>query len=382
MAQYEQSKLPGQRSSNLELYRILVMLLIVAHHYVVNSGLTAASGPIYSQLLSLRSQAVLVAGAFGKTGINCFLMITGYYMCRSQITLRKFFKLIFQIQLYKVVIYLIFLAAGRETLSPLRLVKLLLPAAGMATGFVSCFIIFYLCIPFLNILIHHMNQRQHFALLAVLLLSYTGLALIPTVSISMNYVTWFCIPYLIAAYIRLYPGKRNGDTAFWGWLTVASFALSVLSVPFFSLLRTYSSAFTPYYLLSDANRLLAVTNSVCLFQFFRNLHIPHSRTINALGGAAFGVLMIHANSEAMREWLWKDLLHNTAVFSTPWLPVHLLLSTLGIYAVCAAIDLLRIRLIERPALKLWDRAEPNLLVWWKNKEQQLSKLLHFKEELP
>lgn len=29
-----------RRSSNLELYRIIVMLLIVAHHYVVNSGLT------------------------------------------------------------------------------------------------------------------------------------------------------------------------------------------------------------------------------------------------------------------------------------------------------------------------------------------------------
>lgn len=28
------------RSSNLELYRIIVMLLIVAHHYVVNSELT------------------------------------------------------------------------------------------------------------------------------------------------------------------------------------------------------------------------------------------------------------------------------------------------------------------------------------------------------
>ena len=28
-----------ERSSNLELYRIIVMLSIVAHHYVVNSGL-------------------------------------------------------------------------------------------------------------------------------------------------------------------------------------------------------------------------------------------------------------------------------------------------------------------------------------------------------
>lgn len=30
---------PKVRNSNLELYRILVMLAIVAHHYVVNSGL-------------------------------------------------------------------------------------------------------------------------------------------------------------------------------------------------------------------------------------------------------------------------------------------------------------------------------------------------------
>ncbi len=33
-----------QRDSNLELYRIIVMLLIVAHHYVVNSGLITQVG--------------------------------------------------------------------------------------------------------------------------------------------------------------------------------------------------------------------------------------------------------------------------------------------------------------------------------------------------
>lgn len=28
----------GKRDSNLELYRIIVMLLIVSHHFVINSG--------------------------------------------------------------------------------------------------------------------------------------------------------------------------------------------------------------------------------------------------------------------------------------------------------------------------------------------------------
>ena len=33
------NKFGGGRSSNIELFRILSMLMIVAHHYVVNSGL-------------------------------------------------------------------------------------------------------------------------------------------------------------------------------------------------------------------------------------------------------------------------------------------------------------------------------------------------------
>lgn len=42
------------RRSNLELYRIIVMLLIVAHHYVVNSGLTdvMAENPLSSKSLT------------------------------------------------------------------------------------------------------------------------------------------------------------------------------------------------------------------------------------------------------------------------------------------------------------------------------------------
>lgn len=42
-----------QRNSNLELYRIIVMLLIVCHHYVVNSGLMVEleNGPITAKSL-------------------------------------------------------------------------------------------------------------------------------------------------------------------------------------------------------------------------------------------------------------------------------------------------------------------------------------------
>ena len=76
------------------------MLAIVAHHYVVNSGLTAADGPIYADPLSGASIFLLLFGAWGKIGINCFVMITGYFMCESHITVRKFVKLIFEVMFY------------------------------------------------------------------------------------------------------------------------------------------------------------------------------------------------------------------------------------------------------------------------------------------
>ncbi len=68
------------RDSNLELFRIITMLLIVAHHYVVNSGLTAPDGPIFAEPLSSDSLYLLLIGAWGKIGINCFVLITGYFI--------------------------------------------------------------------------------------------------------------------------------------------------------------------------------------------------------------------------------------------------------------------------------------------------------------
>ena len=51
------------RDSNLELFRIITMLLIVAHHYVVNSGLMDADGPILMSPMSSQSLFLLLFGA-------------------------------------------------------------------------------------------------------------------------------------------------------------------------------------------------------------------------------------------------------------------------------------------------------------------------------
>lgn len=339
-----------QRSSNLELYRIVCMLMIVAHHYVVNSGLFAEDGPLLQDHTSGNSLFLTLFGAWGKTGINCFLMITGYFMCTSQITLRKFIKLMGQIYLYHWLLYPILLIAGYETLSPIRLLKLAMPVWSFEHNFTSCFVGFWLTIPFLNILIRHMTKRQHELLLLLLLGFYTILGTIPEFNVSFNYVTWFCVIYMIASYIRLYPHPLLNRKQLWGWLTLATVLTAMLSIVGMHILLGHKVAKIAYYFVSDSNRFLAVAIGVTSFLWFKNLDIKYNKFINAFGAGTFGVLLIHANSNGMRQWLWMDTvdtLGHYATLSTTEMAFYSIAVVLTIFIVCNLIDQLRIATLER-----------------------------------
>ena len=147
----------GVRSSNLELYRIIVMLLIIAHHYVVNSGLTDVMS---ENILSYNTLFYSIMGAWGKTGINCFVLITGYFMCKSRITLRKFLKLFLAMITYSIICLIFFLLLGYKPLGLLAMIYAAIPLMNITSDFSSCFVVFYLCIPFLNILLNNITKKH------------------------------------------------------------------------------------------------------------------------------------------------------------------------------------------------------------------------------
>lgn len=336
------------RHSNLELYRIITMLLIVAHHYVVNSGLMDANGPIYSNLLSGKSIFYLLFGAWGKTGINCFVLITGYFMCKSQITVKKFVKLLAEVMFYRIVIWLIFLLSGYEAFSVGGFLKMILPISSVQTNFVGCYLIFFLFIPFLNTLIHHLDERKHLLLLGLCAFTYIFFGTFHKV--TMNYVSWFMVLYVIGAYIRMYPKNWFDKTGLWGGLTALSLAVSMLSIISCAWFGDKFGLDDVYSFVQDSNTFLAVTNGICSFLFFKNLKVPQSKFINTVAASTFGVLLIHANSDTMRQWLWKDTLNNVGAYNMPYYALHAIGSVLLIFTVCIVIDHLRIRFLERPLL--------------------------------
>ena len=341
-----------QRNSNLELFRIFVMLSIIAHHYVVNSGVWNEIQAIEPTMNSL---FYYLFGMWGKTGINCFVLITGWFMCTSQITLRKFLKLLLEIEFYKIIIGIIFILVGKESFSSEWLLGLL-PVRNIKTGFVSSFLLFFLLIPFLNILVRNMTQKQHMLLMALLFFLYTILSTVPVFSVDMNYVSWFCVLFVYASFMRMYdfPFKENNKT--WLGLSLLCILVSIASV---ILIRFSPRRINPYWFVSDSNKLMALWTAICLFNFFRTLKMPNCRFVNEVAATTFGVLLIHANSDTMRMWLWGEYFDNVGHMYISHYAIRAIVVVLLVFAVCSCIDYLRIKLLEKPLLAFYDKIVGN-----------------------
>lgn len=328
-----------ERNSNIELLRIFAIIIIIAHHFVFHSGfwtIPELLGNVPPAVESKSDWFLLALGWGGKMAINIFLLITGYFMCLSNITFKKFLKLFGEMVFYKLGIFLILLCCGAVAFSVTSLIRAMVPVGSITTDFLSCYLFFFLLIPFINKLIHAINKTEHAALLALLIGIYSVWGSLSYVTVTFNYVSWFTVVYLIGAYIRLYPAKAFDSKILTGFAMALCLALSWGTIPFCG-----------YYLSIDCNRILAVLTSVSMFLFFKNLDLGCNRVVNAIASTTLGVLLIHDNGY-MRERLWTQYLHCAQYRSSENVILYSLAVVLSIYAVCVVIDLLRQFILERP----------------------------------
>lgn len=349
-----------ERDSSIELFRIITMLCIVAHHYVVNSGVMGEFN--LNAIAEERSLFELLFGWGGKTGINCFVLITGFFMCTSSITLKKFLKLFLEIEFYRVIIYFIFVQTGYTTISFRGVLDAFLPVFSIWAGFIGSYLVFFLFIPFLNLLIQSMNEKQHRMLIGLCLLVGTVPQTFMNADSVFTYPCWFMVLYFIASYIRIYPKDIYNNKRLWGFATVGMLLLSWISVIILTHLLQRGGTLSSYHLVSDSNKILAVSTAVCAFLFFKNLKLKYHAVINTIASSSFGVLLIHANSDTMRQWLWGDLLKVAQAYHTRYFMLHAVLSVAGVFLVCTVIDQIRIRFIEKPFFRWYDKAAQKKIV--------------------
>jgi len=335
-----QSTGPQLRNSNIELLRIVAMFFIVAHHAVWNSGVT----DVYDwNALPARMQFLQLWSAWGKTGINVFVLISAYFMCASSLTLRRFMKVFLEAKFYAVVCYVVLLVGGYEVVTGKRLFMLAFSLIrDVNVGFTGTFLALYLLVPFLNSLVKALPRKSLLLLIGVLVVIYTGNATFFFHQEAYSELGWYVTLYFIGAYLRLYPldwMKSRWVTGF-GLLSSLFLACGAILAIDHSGLWHYV---TPYYFTNNCQCLLSLTIAVLAVLWFANIDIGHRPIVNTVASCTFGIFLIHTASDAMRTWLWRDLFDMAGHATGPLCKVvfYFVAVNIVVFFACALIDLIR-----------------------------------------
>ncbi|WP_061962839.1 acyltransferase [Demequina aurantiaca] len=337
-----------QRNSVIEVYRILAMLAIVSYHYGVHGGVLGSAEPGDAE------RFLTGYSTMGKWGVDAFVLIGAYFMAQSTFRWRGLRSILIQVWSTSwmiLVVALIWLPDRVDTETTWRAI---FPVATEFYWFVTIYVMLMILSPFINLLVKAMTQRQHLTLIAILLVAWSLLSVIPDVKLGANSMTWFVALYLVAAYVAKY--RLRGPAKWWA---ASAVGFAVL-VPVTTLLASdvaaanpglgfdpelMRSQYAPFVALSAISGLVAVTK----------MRPRVSPAVNTIAAATFGVYLIHDNA-ILRSLIWEDWVGTERAAADPstlwWQAIGF---TLIVYAAATAIELVRDRLVQRPLMRIGDR---------------------------
>lgn len=340
----EEAKYIKERVSNIEVLRIIAMLMIILHHYTVYGGTDKlyllSNGYFFNVFL-------LQIATLGELGVNVFVLILGYYSVKGSFSIKKILKLEIQVVFYSVIGYLL-LGHG---FSIKEFIQNCMPVLFNKYWFFSVYMIIYMISPFINAALNAMSRRVHFYICTIMFLFWSVIPSFTLQNMYVNEVLWFLTLYIIAAYIRLYPDCKVNAKTRGGMMFGICFSIMLTMTALFDVLKdVWCFADYQTYFFSGKTSF-AMLAAVGLFIVFSNMKPFYNRIINTVGACTFGVYLIHDNNY-VRSFLWDNIFPNVPYAQTKMLVFHALGSMIVIFIACTLIEYLRIRFIEKRYLRV------------------------------
>lgn len=361
------------RNHNLDLLRIVCMLMVVGLHTLNHGGLIektlvvgTANWYIGNAMFTLFLQAV-----------NCFVLISAYFLCTAKFRLSKLVFIWVQAAFYSVGVYLVLVitGAGDTVFSFKELVKCGLLVTMDRYWFVTDYILLYCLHPLLNCAIRAMNRKVHLLSCGVLLFLFSVLPnfayMVDFSGINGGYsLPWFCVLYLLAAYVRLHVPEQVKYQKWMPLLFVLlslvicgeRFAATFITPHIFGSVRL-TSFFYSY------NSIVAVPCALALFQSFRGgkpICGTMSKAVALVAPLTFAVYLIH-DHRVLRPILW-NWLNPAAYAQSAWLALYVLACMAGIFVSCCLIEaarrwLFKICGIDRLLSRMCDSVQSRVERW-------------------
>lgn len=337
-----------QRNANLDLLRIVSMLLIVFLHSIDHSGVLENTVNCGDAMYFY----VRFTYALCQVCVNIYIMLSGYFMVTSKFRLQKLVTLWMEAAFYSFTLKLVFMVTGLDDFSIGSLLSCLVPILTGRYWFLTIYVGMYLVSPFLNTLIRALDKRSHALLnLCLFALMSVWVSLHPAIA-GMNSgggwgLAWFVTLYITAAWLRLYytPNSRI-LRCFLGFAVIPTGMAVLTCPPLADILPTIVSVIAEHWYRYDSVPVYVMT--MCLFVGFLNIRITSdwlSRMIVRVAPLTLGVYLIHAHAN-VSPWSW-EVLELPGKMSSPLFPLIQLCAVVVIFAVCATIDAVRSATVGR-----------------------------------
>lgn len=330
------------RSTNIELLRILAMIMIVTMHALGKGGVLEKVTPF-----SINYYLVQYLEGMFFVAVNVFVLISGYFLINSNFKGSNLLNIILEVQFYSISIFAIMVFLKIIPFSYKELFYSLFPILTRQYWFITVYFALYIIFPYLNKFIESLSQSRHFKLIIILTFLFSVWPTIIFFEDSLNIVNgysllWFIFLYFTGSYIRKYYETSYKPLKY--------FLLYVLIGSLVPLSRFLIALITKNLIGEIAgsgffyryNSILVLISSLSLFIAFLNIEIKSkylNKIILDLSPLTLAVYIIHTNPY-LKEYIWLKIgLYK--IVDEVYLIINIILAVILVYFVCIMIEIIR-----------------------------------------
>lgn len=295
------------REANMELLRIVAMLMVITLH-CVGRGLLLSNSVISNVNLLL----IQFLDSFSLTANSLFILLTGYYYIGKKFNLRKILSLWGKTLFYCILIFTIYSILNLKT----NFLNSFFPVFSGAYWFITSYIALYFIMPFLNIAINKFSQKQckFLIIFLVILMGVIRIIFNPADLFNSTFMHMIVI-YIIGAYIKKYVKIEPNKQYFIKYVLVAiifTVAITILNVLVHIVPKTLDVWIIMANILSyfrNFINIILVYMAILLFMKFKTINIKSnklSKLILYISPSVFSIYIIHDNVH-LRDMIWQNL---------------------------------------------------------------------------
>ena len=320
------------KESNLELLRIINMLLIIAHHLAVHT-------PFVFENIHIK-YIVYFLSLGGKIGVNSFVLLTGYLLVDKTLKIKNLFRIWIDVFFYSITILVFFYFYDKSYIYNIKFY--IFPITYSLYWFITTYFIMYIILYFFNFQLYNIERKRYLKFIIILVIFWSILSSFPNTNLGYTNILWFILLYLIGGYIKLYINKIKNKYLY---LFVGIFFYCIIFIRTIinhSVLESDKYIITHYIEMNDFFILLV---SILLLLFFSNLNIKYNKYINIISSTTLGIYLIHDNP-SVRTFLWTSYFKLFEITGGKNLILSSIKIIFTIFFICMIIDLIRKFIIE------------------------------------